>query len=77
MKAIGVILQILALALAGYGLGVMYEDSYSARIVGGDAYNYMIYAARGTGWICAGIVSAIVGLGCILLDRSEVSEVKS
>jgi hypothetical protein len=35
--------------------------SYEYPVVGGDAYNFMIIAARGTGLICAGVLSAVVG----------------
>jgi hypothetical protein len=42
------------LAIKGYQTA--YDDSYTAKIVGGDAYNYIINAARGTAQVCIGIV---------------------
>ena len=33
---------------------------FPAEIVGGDAYNYIIGAARGTGLICIGLVAAVL-----------------
>jgi hypothetical protein len=36
------------------------------HIVGGDAYNFIIVANRGIGWICTGIVLAILGLTCAM-----------
>lgn len=48
--------------LAIVGIVTMYNyEADSARIVGGDAYNFIIIATRGTGLICAGIVSALIG----------------
>ncbi|MGH9943860.1 MAG: hypothetical protein ACRD9R_16065, partial [Pyrinomonadaceae bacterium] len=60
---------IAAVIFAGVGLHTMYsyEANPSARIVGGDAYNFIIIAARGTGLICAGIVSALLGNAFLLL----------
>lgn len=43
------------------GLIQMFNES---KIVGGDAYNYIIGAMRGIGWICLGGLSGI--LGCAL-----------
>lgn len=35
-------------------------DEYSDKIVGGDAYNYLILTERGIGFICAGIALAVI-----------------
>jgi len=40
-------LVLAALVFGGVGLSTLYDNSYSARIVGGDAYNFIIYGARG------------------------------
>ncbi|MFB2531077.1 hypothetical protein ACEYYB_14105 [Paracoccus sp. p4-l81] len=56
-----------AIWLAAYGIGVMYDDSYDNRIVGGDAYNYIIYAARGTAYVCAGGVAAVLSVFWLML----------
>jgi len=53
------------------GLWRMYtydSDTSSSKIVGGDAYNYIIIAARGTGLICCGIVSALVAVTVSIWD---------
>jgi hypothetical protein len=52
----------IAVGFTVFGVYTLYNDSYSARIVGGDAYNFIIYATRGTAWICVGIVCSIIGL---------------
>ncbi len=59
-----------ALILTAVGFYVMftyrgYGDG-PGRIVGGDAYNYIIIANRGIGFISAGMVSALLGIGCML-----------
>lgn len=48
----------IALGFVFYGLDMMYDNSYSNRVVGGDAYNFIIYATRGTAYVGAGIVFA-------------------
>jgi hypothetical protein len=53
---------LLALIFAGIGLYKLYDNSYDARVVGGDAYNYIIYATRGTAFICVGIVCAVLSV---------------
>jgi hypothetical protein len=35
-------------------------DEFSDKIVGGDAYNYLILTDRGIGFICAGIALAVI-----------------
>lgn len=61
----------IAFWVAGLGAGVvgfwrLYGED---RIVGGDAYNYMISATRGVGWICAGILCAALSCALILFSR--------
>jgi hypothetical protein len=51
---------IAAIVFAGKGWYTLYDNSYDARIVGGDAYNSIIYATRGTAVICIGIVCAVL-----------------
>ena len=62
-----------AVALIANGFWVMhsYDRSGASGPVGADAYNYIIWASRGTGWICAGIGSGVVaiGLGTIAVWR--------
>ena len=56
------LLIIASLVFAGKGWYTLYDDSYNARIVGGDAYNFIIYATRGTALVCIGIVSAVLSV---------------
>jgi hypothetical protein len=51
-----------AVIFAGMGLYKLYDDSYTARVVGGDAYNFIIYGTRGTAYVCAGIVCAVLSV---------------
>lgn len=51
-----------AIVFAGKGWYAVYDNSYDARIVGGDAYNYIIYATRGTALVCVGIVCAVLSV---------------
>jgi hypothetical protein len=51
-----------AVIFAGKGWYTVYDNSYSAQIVGGDAYNFIIYATRGTALVCIGIVCAILSV---------------
>jgi len=44
------------------GIILLFNES---RIVGGDAYNYIIGAMRGVGWICLGVLCDV--LACALL----------
>jgi hypothetical protein len=41
-----------------FGLTRSYSTDYSSRIVGGDAYNYIIYATRGTAGVACAVLSA-------------------
>lgn len=67
MGLLGGVFLLGAIGLALYGFFTMYAytKQYASisigHIVDGDAYNYTIIAIRGVGWICAGIISAIIG----------------
>jgi hypothetical protein len=50
-----------------FGLTRSYSTDYSSRIVGGDAYNYIIYATRGTALVCAGVACAVLSATFTLL----------
>ena len=76
---------LLAVGLAIAGFVVAYQDSnYANSIVGGDAYNYIIFAGRGMTWMGAAIAATVLGLGCQLagytsrlehlLDRTKAKE---
>jgi hypothetical protein len=68
-------LSVLFLIAAGlftlYGLVEMYKYGPDDKVVGGDAYNYIIMAGRGTGLICAGVVSALIGLAIAIFDLTD------
>lgn len=63
---LGSLLIVNAFGWAGVGLNTMYEYGDAQKIVGGDAYNYIIIANRGIGQICVGIVSAVIGSAFVL-----------
>ena len=61
-QVISVLLIVAALVFAGVGWYTVYNKAYDARIVGGDAYNFIIYATRGTALVCVGIVCAVLSV---------------
>ena len=61
-QVISVLLIVAALVFAGVGWYTVYNDTYSAKVVGGDAYNFIIYATRGTALVCIGIVCAVLSV---------------
>lgn len=61
-RVISVLLIVAALVFAGVGWYTVYNDTYSAKVVGGDAYNFIIYATRGTALVCVGIVCAVLSV---------------
>lgn len=48
--------------LAAVGLGYAMIYSNADRLVGGDAYNMIILAQRGTAIVCCGVASACIGI---------------
>jgi len=50
-----------------YGLGIL--GDYKGHIVGGDAFNFIIIANRGIGWINIGIISSIIGSTLAILAK--------
>jgi|GEM_PF-2680118 len=75
MKAWIVTLYIVAIGLAAFGVYTMLaydSDEGVGVLVGGDAYNYIIIAVRGVGFICTGIISALIATGIAVYDaRNE------
>src|SRR4030095_6688482 len=59
---LSVICILAALVFAGTGWYTVYDNSSDARIVGGDAYNFIIYATRGTAIVCIGLVCAVLSV---------------
>ena len=68
-------LSLLFLIAAGlftfYGLVEIYKYGPDDKVVGDDAYNYIIMAGRGTGLICAGVVSALIGVAVAIFDLTD------
>jgi cell division protein FtsW (lipid II flippase) len=52
------ILYVVAAILAVIGLVTVYQDSSPA-----NAIVYIIYAGRGTVWVGAGVIAAVIGTG--------------
>jgi len=59
---------ILALVIGVKGCAYAQTD---ARIVGGDAYNYIIGAGQGTAIVCVAIIFALVGVIFAIFDLAE------
>jgi hypothetical protein len=80
LVAAGVFVLIAALlVIVGFDTMMTYDSGYgsSDKIVGGDAYNYIIRSNRGVGMVCAGIASAVVSTTLGLFSvRSELAEGK-
>jgi len=49
----------------------LYTLSSDDRVVGGDAYNYIISAGRGIGKICAGLFFALVSVVLAIFDVDD------
>jgi hypothetical protein len=64
------LLAAIGLVIAGFAVAFTYDaNAFSGqrgRVVGGDAYNYIIIGVRGAGFIGAGVVSALLGVGSLL-----------
>jgi len=48
-----------------------------SRIIGGDAYNYIIGAMRGVGWICLGVLCGVLACALLLFERREEMKQRS
>ncbi len=72
---VGVLLYIAAGILVAIGLYTMFTyegvSDGTGHLVEGDAYNYMIIATRGVGWIAAGIVVALMGVGALIRSAAR------
>lgn len=56
-------LYVIAAVIVGFGFLTMYHYDSSGdfgRLVGGDAYNYIIIGVRGVGWIVTGFIVAVI-----------------
>jgi hypothetical protein len=66
-RVIATFLLLGALAFVGYGINRLYTyDEIQDKIVGGDAYNYLIVTNRGVGLIAAGVCLAAVACAVLL-----------
>ncbi len=54
------------------GIGGCVSSRNDAEVVGGDAYNYIIGAGRGTAVVCVAIVFAIISLILAVYDLTNV-----
>lgn len=57
-KEVAIVLMLVSGLFALAGLFTMLGSP--ERLVGGDAYNYITAAGRGTGLICVGIIAAVL-----------------
>jgi hypothetical protein len=74
MKAWMIILYMAAIGFAVAGIYVMFyydPEDLSTKIVGGDAYNYIIIGVRGVGLICVGIISSLIATGIAIYDSKN------
>ena len=59
------VLFIVAAIIFATGWYTVYNNACDARIVGGDAYNFIIYATRGAALVCAvlsvTLLSSVIG----------------
>ncbi len=49
-----------ALGFCAFGIESLFNDSYERKVVGGDAYNHIIYGTRGTAFVGVGITLAVI-----------------
>lgn len=58
-------------------LSYLYEDDAVNAYVGGDAYNYIINAGKATANFTVAILFIIIGFGCLILEKLELSNQRS
>ncbi|MGA9772257.1 MAG: hypothetical protein WBV94_24710 [Blastocatellia bacterium] len=69
---IAVILLLLSPILIGVGLYQIYgKISAVDKIVGGDAYDFLIYGMRGLAWVGIGLTCAAIACGTLLLQIAQ------
>lgn len=51
------------------------DGSMFGHTVGGDAYNYIIMGLRGLGFMAAGLISAVIATGLLIMTRSSNMEI--
>lgn len=78
---VAMVFLVCAAILVEVGLNMAFTYDESTKLVGGDAYNLQILAARGLAWICAGIaaglcavVSAILSIRAVMLAQITARE---
>lgn len=70
-----VLFYFLSIILAIVGLVLAYQDSNTnTAIVGGDAYNYIIFVGRGIAFIVTAVIFSIFGLSCQILHLYQKLE---
>lgn len=73
-KTLSWIFIVAAIIFTIYGIRTVYNDNYDAKLVGGDAFNFIIYATRGTVWVCVGIVNAVIGLTFAMFSNQNKAQ---
>lgn len=72
LAALAVILVVLSFIFLGVGLYRMYNyDDANDKVVGGDAYNYIILGIRGLAFIGIGIASAVISVVCAVFSAAK------
>lgn len=60
-------LALVAFAIVGYGVFVAYTYREIDKVVGGDAFNFIILALRGLIWVGIGGIVALFSAVCFIL----------
>ena len=58
-----------SIAFGAIGIEQLYNDSSDRQVVGGDAYNFIIYGNRGTAFVGVGIICAVLANTIATLRR--------
>lgn len=76
LTGISSIFAILAGVFTIVGIYILYSEvDYKSKIVGGDAYNILIYQVRGAAWICVGVCNAVIALMFAVFANAKYSRI--
>lgn len=60
-----------------FGMWFIYNGNESSvRLVGGDAYNYIIAAGRGTAWVGVGVAMAVMGAALSIIRAIWIAVIR-